>query len=71
MCLAVPGKVVKIKDDDVTLDYGPEQRSGKNILDDLKVGDYAIMQGKMIIQKIPKREAIQSLKLYQQVMQAD
>ena len=68
--MAVPGKVIKIKGDDVVLDYGTVQRSGKNLLEDLSIGEYAIMQGKMIVQKIPKKEAVAALKLYQEAMKS-
>tara|TARA_Y100000031_G_C8225327_1_gene388024 strand:+ start:129 stop:386 length:258 start_codon:yes stop_codon:yes gene_type:complete len=69
MCLAVPGKIIKITNDIATLDYGSELRTGKILDNTLKVGDYAIVQGGIIIQKIEKKEAEESLKLYNQAIQ--
>ena len=71
MCLAVPGKIVSIVGDDITLDYGSEKRKGKLLNKKLKIGDYAIMQGQMVFQKIEKKEAEQALKLYQEATEAD
>ena len=66
MCLMVPGKITKIEADTATLDYGSEQKTGK-FLDDnneYEVGDYALVQGGIIIQKVEEKEAVDSLRLY-------
>ena len=57
MCIAFPGKIVKIKEDIATIEYGPEKREAKIITDDISEGDYVIVQNKIIIQKVPKKEA--------------
>ena len=58
MCLAIPGKVIKVDGDQATLDYGEEQRVvGAQFAPDLKVGEYVLVQAKMIVQKIPKEQA--------------
>jgi len=64
MCLAVPGKVVDITKDEVTVDYGTEKRKGKLMIKDIKKGDYVLIQGGFVVMKIEKKEAEQSLKLY-------
>ncbi len=64
MCLAVPGKIIEIKNGIATVDYGTEKRKGKIIDKDYKKGDYAIVQGGIVVQKISKKEAEQALKLY-------
>ena len=66
MCLSVPGKIISIKEDTATLDYGVEKRKAKLISDDFKIGDYAIVQGGILVIKVDKKEAIESLKLYQE-----
>ncbi len=66
MCLSVPGKIISIKEDTATLDYGVEKRKAKLISDDFKIGDYAIAQGGILVIKVDKKEAIESLKLYQE-----
>ena len=68
MCLAVPGKVVKIIDDEVTVDYGVEKRKGKLMAKGINVGDYVLIQGGFVVQKIEKKEAESALKLYQEAL---
>ncbi|MFH1650330.1 MAG: HypC/HybG/HupF family hydrogenase formation chaperone [Candidatus Woesearchaeota archaeon] len=68
MCLAVPGKIVKIVDDMATIDYGPEQREAMIIEGEYSVGEYVIVQGKIVAMKIPEEEAKQALSLYQEAV---
>lgn len=63
MCLAIPGKVIEMKGENIIVDYGAEKRHVKNYYDDLKVGDYVIVQAKVVIKKVPKEDALKSLKL--------
>ncbi|MBD3252803.1 HypC/HybG/HupF family hydrogenase formation chaperone [Candidatus Pacearchaeota archaeon] len=62
MCFAIPGKVVEINNEDVTVDYQIEKRKVKNFLQ-LKIGDYVIVQGGFVIKKIPEKEALEALEL--------
>ncbi len=66
MCLAIPGKIIKIEEKTVIVDYLSEQREAV-ILDssDLSVGDYVYVSNKIVVQKIPKEEALQCIKLFQ------
>ena len=64
MCLSVPGKIIEIKKDEALVDYVVEKRKGKIIQQDFKLGDYVIIQGGIIIEKINKKEAEKSLSLY-------
>ncbi|MFH1409911.1 MAG: HypC/HybG/HupF family hydrogenase formation chaperone [Nanoarchaeota archaeon] len=66
MCLAVPGKIIKIDVDVATLAFGNEQRKAKIIDGNFAVGDYAIAQGGILAMKIAEEEAKESLKLYQE-----
>lgn len=62
MCLACPGKIVKIEKDIVTVDYGTEKRKAK-IIDSFNIGDYVIVQNKIVIQKIPKKDAEEFIRM--------
>ncbi len=64
MCLMVPGRITRIEYDAVTVDYGPEKREGKIIGDGYKVGDWVVISGGIVVQKIPEKEARDALKLY-------
>ncbi len=64
MCLAIPGKVIRIENGEAVIDYGLGDEPVKaNILEECKVGDYVIVQAKMVIQKVPKDEALKTLEL--------
>lgn len=64
MCLLVPGKITAINDETATLDYGSEQRVARLIEDGYEVGDYAIVQGGIVIEKVDAAEAEQALRSY-------
>jgi len=57
MCLAVPGKIIEIKNAVAKVDYGTEIREGQIVTGDFKVGDYVIIQGKIVLEKISDAEA--------------
>lgn len=56
MCLAIPGKIIEIKKNVAIVDYGSEKREAKIIGGDFKIGDYVIIQGKLVIEKIPEEQ---------------
>jgi hydrogenase expression/formation protein HypC len=62
MCLAIPGKIVKIEGDNATIEYPGQTREAKIIEGDYAVGDYVFVSAKIIVQKISKEEALESLK---------
>jgi|SaaInlStandDraft_3_1057020.scaffolds.fasta_scaffold183620_1 hydrogenase expression/formation protein HypC len=65
MCLAVPGKIIEIKDNKTAvIDYIDEKREANCSLLDCKIGEYVIISNGMVIDKIPENEAIESLKMY-------
>ncbi|MBN1940736.1 MAG: HypC/HybG/HupF family hydrogenase formation chaperone [Candidatus Diapherotrites archaeon] len=53
MCLAIPGKIVKLKENGKTaiVDYGTERREAGNIIG-AKIGDNVIVQHKLVVEKI-------------------
>lgn len=57
MCYAIPGKVEKIKDQTVTVDYFGEKRKAHNELAEINVGDYIYAQGGFVVNKISVSEA--------------
>ena len=68
MCLQVPGKIVKMSKDSVTVDYGCEKRVGILLDQECNVGDYVIIQGGFVVQNIPAAEAKRSLAMYQKAV---
>jgi len=64
MCLAYPGKIVKIKKESVVIDYGTEQRIAKLTSDEYSVGDYVIVQAGFVVEKVSEKEALSALAIY-------
>jgi hydrogenase maturation factor len=57
MCLAYPGKIIRISKDMATVDYEVEKRRAKLVEKKYRVGDYVVVQGRIVIEKIPKKDA--------------
>jgi len=64
MCLAIPSKVVKIKDNVATIDVdGVRREASLLLLEDVMVGDYVIVHAGFAINKINEEHAMESLNL--------
>jgi len=57
MCYAIPGKVEKIENNTVIVDYFGEKRKALNELAQVNVGDYIYAQGGFVVSKISASEA--------------
>ena len=66
MCLAIPGKVVSVKGEDVVVEYPGEKREVKDVGLGVKKGDYVIVQAKIVVQKVPEEDALESLKAWEE-----
>ena len=64
MCLAIPGKVVRIMGDTAIVDYGVEQRKVRLMNPEVKEGDYVVVQNKLILQSIPEDQALKSIEMW-------
>lgn len=64
MCLAMPGKIVKIEGDKATVEYPGENREATIIDGDYSVGDYVFVSAKIIVTKISEDEAKKSLEAW-------
>jgi len=62
MCLAIPGKIVKIDGDSAVISYGDEKRQAKIVEGKYSVGDYVLVQMQMIAKKLNKKEALEAIK---------
>jgi len=67
MCLAIPGKVVEIKEDVATIDYNGEKREAKIADVSVTIGDYVIVQFGYVMAKLDKEEALKSLEEWSKV----
>jgi hydrogenase maturation factor len=65
MCLAIPGKITAIKKGEATVDYGSQKTTATIIEGDYKEGDYVIVQGRIVVEKVPESELKQWMALYE------
>lgn len=61
MCFAIPGKVVEVDGDKVTVDYEIEKKEVGCVFD-VSVGDWVIVSNKIIIKKVPEDEALEAIR---------
>lgn len=64
MCLAIPGKVIKIGEKSVVVEYPVENREVYNSGVDVKVGDYVMVQMGIIVKKMSEEDASVMLKAW-------
>ncbi|HNR45213.1 MAG TPA: HypC/HybG/HupF family hydrogenase formation chaperone [Methanofastidiosum sp.] len=68
MCLAVPGKVIEIKDSVGIVDFNGVKREVRLELVDVKVGDYVIVHTGFAIEKMDEKEALESLEIWKELL---
>lgn len=65
MCLALPGKVVLVKNGVAVIDYNGEVREASiSFIPDIKEGEYVIVSARMIMQRVPEDDAKKTLALW-------
>ena len=69
MCLAVPGKVVKLEDHKALIDFGgAKRRVNVSMLEDVAIGEYVIVHVGYAIQKLSEKEARESIELWEEIL---
>ena len=70
MCLAIPGKIIKIEDNDsAKIDYGDGTKRIINIsLVDVKIGDYVLVHAGFAIEKLDEIDAKKTLDLFREIL---
>ncbi len=69
MCLAIPGRVESIEDSKAVVDYGGIKRKVDISLVDVKEGDYVIVHAGFAIQVLDEKEAEETLKIFEEIME--
>jgi hydrogenase expression/formation protein HypC len=68
MCLAIPGRIIKIENHMGIIDVDGTQREISLLLqEDASVGDYVIIHAGFAIHRIDEQEAMESLRLLRQM----
>ncbi|RKV52725.1 hydrogenase assembly protein HupF [Helicobacter pylori] len=70
MCLAIPSKVIAINDNVVLLEtLGVQREASLDLMgESVKVGDYVLLHIGYVMSKIDKKEALESIELYQEMI---
>jgi hydrogenase expression/formation protein HypC len=63
MCLAVPGKVIKIKEDNAVVDFDGVEKQISIMLVKPKINDYVLVHAGFAIEIVDKNKAKESLKI--------
>ena len=56
MCVALPGKVIEIKDRDAVVDFNGNKVTARAGLVDVQVGDYVLVHAGCVIQKVSQQD---------------
>jgi len=64
MCLATPGKIIKIKGDEAEVQF-PEHlhKAGLSLIKNAKIGDYVLVHNDLVLNRIPENDAQKILEL--------
>ena len=69
MCLAIPSRIVEIKDTIATVDVdGVKREASIMLLEDVKKGDYGIVHAGVAISKLVEKSAEQTLKALREML---
>lgn len=70
MCLAIPSKVIAIKDNVALLEtLGVQREASLDLMgESVKVGDYVLLHIGYVMSKIDEKEALESIGLYQEMI---
>ena len=64
MCLAIPNKVIKIEENQATVQSGHHQHQvNLDLVKNVRIGDYLLIHNEMALNKMPKTEAKKILKM--------
>lgn len=71
MCLAVPGKIIKITNDlSALVDLaGVEREMSLDLVPEAKEGNYVLVHAGFAIQVIDEKEALETLELFREMME--
>jgi hydrogenase expression/formation protein HypC len=72
MCLAIPAKVVSVKEDKAKVDFGEGVLREVNVtLVNAKIGDYVLVHAGYAIQVLDEKEALETIRLWNEILEAE
>ena len=68
MCLGLPGKVIKIENENCLVEImGVTRDISLQLLKDIKIGDYVLIHAGCAIQKLDEAEALSTIELFNEL----
>jgi hydrogenase expression/formation protein HypC len=72
MCLAIPAKVISVKESKAQVDFGEGVLREVNVtLVNVKAGDYVLVHAGYAIQVLSEDEAEETLRLWNEILEAE
>jgi hydrogenase assembly chaperone HypC/HupF len=71
MCLAIPGKIVRIEGDIGEIDFGGVIRKANITMVEAKVGEWAVIHAGFAIEIMDEEEARETIALWNEVLESD
>ena len=71
MCLAIPGKIVRIEDDMADVDCGGVTRKANVSMVEAEVGMWAVVHAGFAIQIMDEEDAQETIRLWNEVLDSD
>jgi hydrogenase expression/formation protein HypC len=72
MCLAIPAKVVSVRQEKARVDFGEGVLREVNVtLVKAKVGDYVLVHAGYAIQVLDEKEAQETIRLWNEILEAE
>jgi len=71
MCLAVPGRIVRIEGDTGEIDFGGVIRKANISMVEAKIGDWAVVHAGFAIEIMDEEEAQDTLRLWNEVLESE
>ena len=72
MCLAIPARVVSVKEDKAQVDFGEGVLREVNVtLVNAQVGDYVLVHAGYAIQVLDEKEALETIRLWNEILEAE
>lgn len=64
MCVAAPGKIIEINENEATIEYASNKTHANIGIVDAKVGDWVLVHAGLVIQVLPEDEAKYMVNLF-------
>ena len=72
MCLAIPGKIVELEQDNATIEVdGVRRKSNVSLIKDAKVGDYVLLHAGFAIEKWSEEDVAEYRQIMKEMADAD